>query len=365
VCCGIRRLQCAITFGAVVACLSAASGADGTSFEAFTPAPVPAHRLVFRVSDAMLASYLAREVRQQVSVQDVILGTTVNGSAQIEAQSCVTLLERPENAAFQVEFRGTAVSRTVGRNGPAIIHSRSVTHFTATKQIVYETGKGFSGGPVQVSARTQNFTEGIGSTRRGLIGRIVRRKAAEQIAAQKALTTEIARTKSARRIAAAFEQQMGERIAHLNSMIESQSLWAQLVGGAGRMPYVCCSTPGHLQIAAGQSAQAQRIALPVHGPASDTAAPFEVWMHNSLLPERPGSLVKPLQRLSMVSEAFDAFSAVAAPGALVRKRSLESAVQGLASKVAVQSIQGWVVVEVLPDQQTPAARTAAVSVPVR
>jgi hypothetical protein len=130
------------------------------------------------------------------------------------------------------------------------------------------------------------------------------------------------------------------------------------------MPYVCCSTPGHLQIAAG-AANVRRIALPIHGPASETAAPLEVWLHNSLLPERPSGLLKPLQRLSIASEAFDAFSAIAAPGALLRKRSLEAAANGLASKVAVQSIEGWVVVEVLPDQQTPAARTAAIPVPVR
>jgi hypothetical protein len=230
---------------------------------------------------------------------------------------------------------------------------------------VYETGKGFSGGPVQVAATTQNFTEGIDSTRGGLIGRIVRRRAAEQVAEKKSLTTEIARQKATRRIAAAFEQRMQERMVHLNQMVQSQSLWAKLVGGVGHMPYVCCSTPGHLQIAASRAARPKPIALPISGSASDTRAPVELWVHDSLLPERTNGLLESLASLAKASQAFDAFSALASPGTLLRKQSLEAAFQGLTSRLAVQSIEGWVVVEVLNGDQNPLARTAAVPAPVR
>jgi hypothetical protein len=344
---------------------SAILGADDSTLEVFTPAPPPTHRLVLRVSDAMFSSYLARDIEQQVSVRDVILGTPVTGTALIEAKPHVKLLERPDHAAFHIEFRGTAVSRTVGHAGPAVIYSHSVTHFTATKQIVYEAGKGFFGAPVQVAARTQNYTEGIASTRRGLIGRIVRRRAAEQIAAKKALTTEISRQKAAQRIAAAFEERMAARIAHLNAMVESQSLLTSLATMTGQMPCTCSSTANHVQVAAGRAASSRPIALPVRGPASDTAAPVELWVHNSLLPERPGRFVESIDRISRASEVSDGLTALLSPTALLRKRSVETAIRGLASRFAVQSIDGWVVVEVLPDGQNALSRTAAVSTPVR
>jgi hypothetical protein len=345
----------------LAACLSAvatmrAFGSDTASFEALLPVPLPAHRLVLRVSDAVLASYLGREIEQQVPVQDIILGTTVTGTAQISGQPCVKLLERTEGAAFHVEVRGTAVSRTIGRNGPAIIHSRSVTHFTATKQIVYKAGQGFSASPGQVFARTQCFTEGIGSTRGRLIGRIVRRRAAEQIAENKALTTEIARQKAQRQIAAAFERRMDERIAHLNQMVESQSLWASLVGGSGRMPYACCSTQDHLQIAAAHARESRPIALPVRGPASSIAAPLELWVHNSLLPGPTPGL---LNRLAQTSAASDVLNACLSPTALIKKQSLEAAIVGLTRNLDCQTIGDWVVVEVRSADQQELVRTAA------
>lgn len=358
-----RRSTCASCLAAAIAAatFSPAFGEDGSSFEAFKPVPIPAHRLVLRVSDAMLASYLGSEIEQQVAVQDVILGTTVTGTAQIAGEPSVKLLERTDGAAFHVEFRGTAVSRTVGRNGPAIIHSRSVTHFVATKQIVYEPGQGFSGRPSQVSVWTQCFTEGIDSTRRGVIGRVVRRKAAEQIAATKSLATEIARQKAQQRIAIAFERRMGERIAHLNQLAASRSLWASLVGGTGRLPYACCSTAGHLQIAAAHC-QPQPISLPVLGPASGTSAPVELWVHNSLLPVWTDALASPLRQASAIR---DMLNAVVRPSLLIKQQALIAASVGLASNLDCQSIGDWVVVEVLSAGQPPVSRTAAANAPLR
>jgi hypothetical protein len=358
-----RRSTCAscLTIAIMAAAVSPAISEDGSTFEPFTPARLPAHRLVVRVSDAMLASYLGREIEQQVAVRDVILGTTVTGTAHIEGEPRVKLLERTDGAAFHVEFRGTAVSRTVGRNGPAIINSRSVTHFVATKQIVYESGKGFVGMPAQVSAQTQCFNEGIGSTRGGLIGRVVRRKAAERIAETHALTTEIARQKAQQHIARAFERRMGERLAHLNKLAESQSLWANLAGGAGRIPYTCGSTDGHLHIAAAHR-RPQPILLPVHGSASELAAPVELWIHDSLVP-----IVTPRVklRLEQASAIGDVLSAAILPTALIKKRAIEAATAGLATNVTCQTIDDWVVVEVLPDDRQPISRTAATPSAIR
>jgi hypothetical protein len=196
-----------------------------------------------------------------------------------------------------------------------------VTHFTATKQIVYKAGQGFSGSPGEVTARTQCFTEGIGSSRGRLIGRIIRRQAAEQIAENKALTTEIARQKAQRQIAAAFERRMDERIAHLNQMVESQSLWGSLMGGSGRMPYACCSTHGHLQIAAAHPRESRPIALPVRGPASSCRGGRVVGSQFAAAGTTPG-LLNRLAQTSLV------LNACVGPAALIKKQSLAAASPG-------------------------------------
>src|SRR5262245_21408389 len=162
---------------------------------------VPAHRVVLRLSEGMLNSLWGNQwIDRQADVRDNILGTSIYGRARVVGASRVQLAESPDQARFQMLFQGTAYSRTTGYNGPAIIYSRAVTAFTATKQIVAEAGDGFRAWPSQVWARTQTFVEGIGSTRGGLVGRIVQRRAARSEAELHAEATEIARQKTARRV---------------------------------------------------------------------------------------------------------------------------------------------------------------------
>lgn len=180
-------------------------------------ASVLGHPVVFRVSDVTLNAFLSDEdFDRETDVRDVILGTSIRGRARILGKPGVQLVESSDQATFYITCNGTVNSRTTGYNGPAIIYSRSVTNFTATKRVIFEAGKGFIGLPSQVTAHTQTFVEGIGSTRRGLIGRIVCRRAAKIEAERHAEATEIARQKVERRIAAAFEKQSEERLARLS-----------------------------------------------------------------------------------------------------------------------------------------------------
>ena len=53
-------------------------------------------------------------------------------------------------ALCHVILEGTTVSRTVGRNGPAVIYSRSTSRFRATKPVVFDPGNGFRTLPARV-----------------------------------------------------------------------------------------------------------------------------------------------------------------------------------------------------------------------
>ena len=154
------------------------------------------HLAVLRISAAMLDSFIeTKDIDRVVDVRDVILGTTIRGTARIVGKPSVKLAESEDLATFQIVLHGTVNSRTTGYNGPAIIHSRAVTTFTATKQIIFEPGHGFRGLPPKVDARTQTFVDRIDSDRSGLVGRIIRRRAAQIEVKQHAEVNEIARQK--------------------------------------------------------------------------------------------------------------------------------------------------------------------------
>jgi hypothetical protein len=258
----------------------------------------------------------------------------------------VQLHECADQATFQVVIEGTAHSKSVGYNGPAVIHSRSVTTFTATKQVVFEPGRGFYALPPKVAARTQTFTDGVDSTRRGLVGRIVRRKASQQVALRHDEAQEIARQKAERRIALAFDRHMEQRLARLNRAAEFRSLAIAALrpAGSSEPTYACCSTSQFLQIAANFGEGGPAIDLPVKGAASRAAAPIEVWIHQSLVGNR---LATALKLLNGGAGADDLLLALAAASRVFEGHS-GSSLTALAGEwpVKIQQVGEWSVVEV-------------------
>jgi hypothetical protein len=277
-----------------------------------TRGDVPANRVIVRVSDAMLGSLMGKQdVDRQVDVRDVILGTSVYGQARIVGKPGVKLAESQDQATFYIILSGAAYSRTTGYNGPAIIYSRSVTTFTAAKQIVFEPGKGFHGLPPTVTARTQVFVEGIGSTRSGLIGNIVRRRAASIQAARHAEATEIARQKAERRIAAAFDRDSEQRLARLNWIADLRSTAAAALRttGSGEPRYVLCTTPHYLQIATSFGDGGSVIDLPTTDAADAQDAAIEIWVHESLMGDGIAAAIELLGTQSNASDLLKTISA--------------------------------------------------------
>jgi hypothetical protein len=316
----------------------------------------PAHRIVLRLSDEMLNSLMNQGFAREVDVRDVILGTTIQGKATISATPGVQLKECPDQATFQVVVNGTAQSRSTGYNGPAIIHSRSVTSFVATRQVVFDPGRGFYTLPAQVQARTQTFIDRIDSTRRGIVGRIVRRRAAREASARHAAATEIARQKAEQRIALAFDRQMEERLARLNWVANfRQMAVAALRPAEGSEPkYACCSTPHYLQIATNFGNGGPAIALPTAGGVSAKKAPIEVWVHESLV---QGKLAAALKLLNARSRTSDFLTAISATAKVLDSQGSRGDSGLLAQPpVNIRYLEDWIVVEVdLPTDERLAA----------
>jgi hypothetical protein len=299
--------------GAVSFLLLASLTAVARCQEPPAQAAVPDHRVVVRLSDAMLNSLMSKGFARETEVRDVILGTSIFGRAYIQAQPGVALQESPDQATFQIVVEGTAHSRSTGYNGPAIVYSRSVTTFRATKQVIFDPGKGFYGLQPQVWASTQTYIDNIGSQRGGIVGRIVRRRAWREAGERQPLATEIARQKAAHRIAILFERHAEERLARLNRIADLRQYAIAVLrpAGSGEPKYACCTTPKFLQIATNFSESEAAIALPAAGPASAAAAPIEVWVHKSLVGDRLQAALNVINARSKASDLVAAITSTA------------------------------------------------------
>src|SRR4051812_23183386 len=133
----------------------------------------PPHVVAVRISDALLTGLFNRTIDVQMPVRDVVLGTPITGAARITGNSHVELVPSTEAAKFAVVFQGTVYSRTVGKSGPAVINGHSITHFTATQEIAFQPGVGFSSLPPRIAARSECHTDGIRASRGGVIGRVI------------------------------------------------------------------------------------------------------------------------------------------------------------------------------------------------
>jgi hypothetical protein len=247
---------------------------------------MPDHRLVLRVTDDFLNSLLQdTKIDREVPVRENILGTDVYGVSRVQAQPGVKLAESPDKATFYLTLNGTANSRSTGYHGPAIIYSRAVTTFTGYKKVVFEPGKGFQGLPPVVKASTTTYVDGFASVPGGIIGRIVRRRASRQEAAQHNVTQEIARQRAEARIKAGFEKTSNERLAKLNQSPDLEALATLLKASSnGDVKYACCTTPHCLQIATSFNGEANGpILIPFVNVPHRERAPIEIWMHDSIV----------------------------------------------------------------------------------
>jgi hypothetical protein len=222
-------------------------------------------------------------IDRETNVREVILGTSIYGKARVAGKPDVRLVPSVDDATFHITLEGTIRSQTIGYNGPVRVHSHSVTTFTASRPVVFEPWRGFYGLPSHVSAHTKSFLDGISSTRPGLIGRIICRRARKTEAAQHAQATEIARQKAESRIKSGFDRTSEQRLARLNKVADFRTLAtaALRATGRGEPRYACCTTPHYLQFAARLGDSGAAIELPANDKTS--GASIEIWIHESLM----------------------------------------------------------------------------------
>jgi hypothetical protein len=323
-----------------------AEASSVTSLEpAAKPFERPAHLFVARISADVLSQQLNRRVDRTVPVRDVVLGTPVSGAARLVGQPRVELVPCSNEARFNMVFSGTVYSRTAGYAGPATVYGHSITWFTATKEVVFEAGKGFHALPSKIAATTRCYTDNIATSRGGLIGRIVQRRASEEVAAEQPQLTAIARQRAVRRIEAAFDREMADRIAHLNQSVDFHIQLASGRTREGCRKLMACTTPQYLQIADMiYQGEGTALKLPTRQLGVGAAAPIEVWVHNSLIPPK---IAKELKTVFSNPEHSATVNVLALlPGILGKEAAAGITAFAAEQKVGLDNVGDWLVIDV-------------------
>ena len=319
----------------------------------------PAHLIVLRLPLKNIAAQLDRQIDFQTPVRDVILGTPVSGVARLVGRPEVKLEPSEDRAHFHVVFSGTVHSRTVANGGPALVHGHSVTRFTARKEVVFEPGKGFhAAGAPELQVTTQCFTDRIDSTRGGLVGRIVQRRAADEVASKRTAVTAIARERATRRIAAAFDKYMDERLARLNKAVEFQLVLSDFRTREGNRRLRASTTATHLQLADVIHNNESPIELPELAANGGTNSPVEIWVHGSVIPPE---IAKALETIFTNPDQSAVVNGLAAlPGTLGKKAAAVMTALVSDNKVGVQHTGEWLVVQLSAQEERRVAAEPAV-----
>lgn len=309
--------------------------------------PMPRRRIVVQLSRELFEPLVDKAIDRTTPLTDVILGTPVRGWARTTGQPKLDLLDDPDSAAFVITVRGANVSRTVGHNGLAVIYSRADTRFGATKRITYQPGKGFIAEPTRISVVTRTITEGIASTRRGLIGRIVRRRASREVAALRPTIDAIARQRAETRISRAMDNFLAQRLAKVNKNADFRQAIALALGGDGEANFACSTKDDCVLLAISSGPDEPMAVLPKF---DGETAPIQVWVHDTLV---GGNIAAWLKRWDETKPGTNLAQRALEIVPDVLKKPLGLPEQATESEVPVNYVTAgeWIVIQIDPQPE--------------
>jgi hypothetical protein len=242
------------------------------------------HVVVIRISERAFDSIAGKAVDVKNPVDDVVLGTRVHGQSHTLGKIGVSIDPDHDDASFVFTFTGKTHAKTIGRNGPAIIHSHSATEFTCKKRVLFDLENGFHAGPAEIRSQTRMVTDDVQSDRPGIRGRLVRRVAWRRVRESHEEANAIASQHARREIVAGFDETTSARLQELNERVAIGELVGELFQGVIETEYSVSSTNKYIQLAVRRKGSPD---VPVIIPEDEVAdAGVQVWVHSMLIEPR-------------------------------------------------------------------------------
>ncbi len=232
--------------------------------------------LYAEISQDIVAAAIDEEVSETQSINDVIMGTSIYGTAHLEGQLNSALVPDPDRASFDILLTGNAFSRNVGYNGPVTLRSTGRTSIFARKR-VYVSADGFDSDPARASARTSTNIYSI-SARSRLVRKIARKRAASSKGQAERIASGRAQSRDARRV----DQQAGEMLDEAHTDFDDKFRHPLIRRDGFPQLMHFATTNDHIVVKVLQAGQAQ-LAAPGQPPQLEAQHDLSVRVHQSIV----------------------------------------------------------------------------------
>ncbi|MCE9604371.1 MAG: hypothetical protein K8U03_05635 [Planctomycetia bacterium] len=177
--------------------------------------------LLIEVSEAFLVDSIGQPIDETEPVRDCILGTSISGTGRTVGSLGVDLVENPKQAQFTTILDAVNSSRTVGSNRSALIYSNGTTQLHGDTTLFLDE-RGLLSGPIHVDARVNSRITGIGSTKRGIIGKLVIKIAGKKAPEQQGQAQAIASQHARQRLLNRMRTQVAQLTADANAELDKR-----------------------------------------------------------------------------------------------------------------------------------------------
>ncbi|HEX4145782.1 MAG TPA: hypothetical protein VHY91_19915 [Pirellulales bacterium] len=181
-------------------------------FQASNRATLPEQLFRAQFSRQFVEQYFQRTVETDNVVDDVILGTKIDGQSHLSGIIGITLVPDSKEIRFDLVFRGVCRSRTEGVNTVVVLQNTAETQFEARKQFVWNS-QGLASSPTIAVAKTRSTTNRIETGLPGVIGDVARQIAQARVAEVRPQADAIAAQHAAARIERALDARVDESVA--------------------------------------------------------------------------------------------------------------------------------------------------------
>ncbi len=171
--------------------------------------------LLFDVTQAFADESLAQPIDRTEPVRDCILGTSISGRGRTVGDVKLDFIPSDDRATIEARMYGINQSRTVGVNRSALIFSTGRTELGG-RQLLFVDQDGLTAGHAIATARVNNHIYGFGSTKRGIMGKIVTKIAAKKAPQQQAQGQAIAGAHAKQRLYRQLDSEAKEMVLKAN-----------------------------------------------------------------------------------------------------------------------------------------------------
>jgi hypothetical protein len=195
--------------GPLLAKLEASGQAASTVARVRTAVNQP--NLYFDVDESLLGVAVNRVVDEHAPVNDVVLGTRVQGMGHTTGLVLLDFVPSLQAAVVDLTLDATNHSDTRSSKGPVTVHTRGITKVDAAKRIIIDDQR-VTSQPARATASTSTQTAGIG-VRSKFAKKFIRKMASKKIAEVRPKAEAISEQRAQDRVRRQFEEQTAGPIA--------------------------------------------------------------------------------------------------------------------------------------------------------